>query len=64
MRLKDANGMANIADPYQTAAKYLIWGLHCLFRLRDNKFFSMLNSAEHEILNAHKYKNHWKFSTF
>ena len=27
------------------------------------KFF-MLNSAEHEILNAHKYKNIKKFSFF
>ena len=25
-------------------------------------FFFMLNSAEHEILNAHKYKNIKKFS--
>ena len=24
---------------------------------RDYKTFFMLNSAEHEILNAHKYKN-------
>ena len=28
------------------------------------KLFFMLNSAEHEILNAHKYENIKKFSTF
>ena len=28
------------------------------------KTFFMLNSAEHEILNAHKYKNIKKFSIF
>ena len=45
--------------------------LHCLAmtllrvtRLRGCKTFSMLNSAEHEILNAHKYKNIKKFSIF
>ena len=27
------------------------------------KIFSMLNSAEHEIINVHKYKNSKKFST-
>ena len=31
-------------------------------RLRGNNTFSMLNSAEHEILNAHKYKNNKNFS--
>ena len=31
---------------------------------RGYKTFSMLNSAEHEILNAHKYKNIKKFSIF
>ena len=31
-------------------------------RARAYKTFSMLNSAEHEILNAHKYKNIIKFS--
>ena len=28
------------------------------------KLFSMLNSAQHEILNAHKYENIKKFSFF
>ena len=31
---------------------------------RGYKTFFMLNSAEHEILNAHKYKNIKKFSFF
>ena len=31
-------------------------------RARAYKIFSMLNSAEHEILNAHKFKNIKKFS--
>ena len=33
-------------------------------RPRGYKIFFMLNSAEHEILNAHKYKNIKKFSFF
>ena len=31
---------------------------------RGYKTFFMLNSVEHEILNAHKYKNIKKFSIF
>ena len=31
---------------------------------RGYKFFFMLNSAKHEILNAHKHKNIKKFSCF
>ena len=31
---------------------------------RDYKTFFMLNSAEHKILNAHKYENTKKFSIF
>ena len=31
---------------------------------RGYQTFSMLNSAEHEILNAHKYKNIKKFCIF
>ena len=31
---------------------------------RGYKTFFMLNSVEHEILNAHKYKNIMKFSSF
>ena len=31
---------------------------------RGYKTFFMLNSVEHEILNAHKYKNIKKFSFF
>ena len=31
---------------------------------RGYKTFLMLNSAEHEILNAHKYKNIKKLSNF
>ena len=33
-------------------------------RARGYKIFFMLNSGEHEILNAHKYKNIKKFSFF
>ena len=33
-------------------------------RLRGYKTFFMLNSVEHEILNAHKYKNIKKFGLF
>ena len=33
-------------------------------RARGNKTFLMLNSAEHEILNTHKYKNIKKLSIF
>ena len=35
-----------------------------LFRARGYKTFFMLNSVEHEILNAHKYKNIKTFSFF
>ena len=31
---------------------------------RGNKTFFMLNSVEHEILNAHKYKNMYKKLAF
>ena len=34
------------------------------FRPRGYKTFFMLNSVEHEILNAHKYKNIKKFGLF
>ena len=33
-------------------------------RPQGYKTFFMLNSVEHEILNAHKYKNIKKFSLF
>ena len=33
-------------------------------RARGYKTFFMLNSVEHEILNAHKYKNIKKYSFF
>ena len=36
--------------------------LNVIIRLRDFETFFMLNSAEHEILNAHKYKNIKKLS--
>ena len=40
--------------------------LHCLdvigYQTRSYNTFSMLKSAEHEILNAHKYKNIKNFS--
>ena len=36
----------------------------CHIRPRDYKTFFMLNSAEHEIFNAHKYENIKKFSIF
>ena len=32
--------------------------------LRGYKTFSMLNSAEHEILNAHKYKKYQEIQLF
>ena len=35
-----------------------------MIRARGYKTFFMLNSAEHDILNAHKYKNIKKFSIF
>ena len=38
---------------------YQIWQVT---RARGNKTLFMLNSAEHKILNAHKYKNNKKFS--
>ena len=57
MHLKDQDGMANSADPDQTAPGRAVWP-------RGYKTFSMLNSAEHEILNAHKYKNISNFSLF
>ena len=39
---------------------------YCKFvtRPRGYKIFSMLNSVENEILNAHKYKNIQKFGFF
>ena len=36
----------------------------CLLRPRGYKTFFMLNSAEHETLNAHHYENIKKFSIF
>ena len=53
------------------SAKKKKWHIHldkfacekCI-RPHDYKTFSMLNSAEHEILNAHKYINIKKFSFF
>ena len=39
--------------PRNTCVKKKIFNI----RSRGYKTFSMLNSAEHEILNAHKYKN-------
>ena len=36
----------------------------CLIRPRGYKTFFVLNSVEHEILNAHKYKNIKKFGLF
>ena len=35
-----------------------------LFRFRGYKTFFVLNSVEHEILNAHKYKDIKKFGFF
>ena len=56
---KDGNGNGKNLDPDQTA----------VFKIRSSqargyKTFFMLNLAEHEILNAHKYKNNKKFSFF
>ena len=42
---------------YPLIPKDIIWA-------RGYKTFFMLNSVEHEILNAHKYKNINKFSFF
>ena len=38
--------------------------LACVIRPRGYKTFFVLNSVEHEILNAHKYKNIKKFGLF
>ena len=38
--------------------------LPVLFWARGYKIFFMLNSVEHEILNAHRYKNIKKFRFF
>ena len=38
--------------------------LRLKIRARGYKTFFMLNSVEHKILNAHKYKNVKKFSFF
>ena len=42
----------------------LIFFLHYLPWPRGYKTFFVLNSVEHEILNAHKYKNIKKFGLF
>ena len=42
----------------------LVLRLECWIWPRGYKTFFMLNSVEHEILNAHKYKNIKKFSFF
>ena len=39
-------------------------GIDVLIWPRDYKTFFVLNSVEHEILNAHKYKNIKKFGLF
>ena len=44
--------------------KLTIKSLQMGIRSRGYKTFSMLNLAEHEILNAHRYKNIKKFSIF
>ena len=52
---------------YAPLAKLLFWGKVVVAKPGPEvikKAFSMLNSAEQEILNAHKYKNRKKFSTF
>ena len=54
---KNANKMANCTGPDQTAPSRAVLA-------RGYKTFFMLNSVEHEILNAHKYKNIKKFSFF
>ena len=38
--------------------------IHCVSRPRGYKTFFVLNSVEHEILNAHKYKYIKKFGLF
>ena len=43
---------------------YLFQTKHKPIRAQGYKTFFMLNLAEHEILNAHKYKNIKKFSIF
>ena len=56
MNPKDADDMENSEDPDQTAPLEAV-------RPRGNKTFFMLNSVEHEILNAHKCENIKKFSS-
>ena len=52
------NGKDNVdLDHTAPVRSSLIWSRGC-------KTFFMLNSAEHEILNAHKYKNIKEFSIF
>ena len=57
MHLKDTDGMANNVDPDEIASCGAV-------RAGGYKTFSMLNSVEHEILNAHKYKNIKNFNFF
>ena len=42
----------------------VVLGSPLLIRPRGYKTFFMLSSVEHEILNAHKYKNIKKFGSF
>ena len=48
----------------KTIVKYNSDILSVLTRPRGYKTFFVLNSVEHEILNAHKYKNIKKFGLF
>ena len=50
-------------NPFLTSGNVHLYHLEVTLA-RGYKTFFMLNSAEHEILNAHKYKNRRKFSTF
>ena len=52
------------AIPTKLIRDKLFIEVYTLFRPRGYKTFSMLNSVEHEIINAHKYKNIKKFGFF
>ena len=60
--LKLGNYLSVQAHKPCSISHLLLRGLSAETRPRSYKTFSMLNSVEHEILNAHKYKNIKKFS--
>ena len=57
--------MSTVSSPFNKNLLEKVWRITTReIRPRCYKTFFMLNSVEHEILNAHKYQNIKKFGLF